>query len=70
MIVVIKWFHKVTNYQVLSRPNICGLQLMIDKKKAPVDWSCDSMKGDCISRALLSKALPHHRYSKMWQPPQ
>ena len=34
MIVVNKWFHKVTNYQVLSRPNICGLQLMIDKKSS------------------------------------
>ena len=49
----IKWFHKVTNYQVLSRCNICSLQSMIDKAKLRWTGHVIRMKDDRIPKALL-----------------
>ena len=49
----IKWFHKVTNYEVLSRCNIRSLQSMIDS--ACLRWTGHvvRMKDDRIPKALL-----------------
>ena len=49
----IKWFHKVTNYQVLSRCNISSLQAMIDKAKLRWTGHVIRMKDDRIPKALL-----------------
>ena len=73
MIVVNKWFHKVTNYQVLSRPNICGLQLMIDKKKLRwtgrvILWRAIVFLEHCFLKYCLSTGIPkcgnHHNNAK------
>ena len=49
----IKWFHKVTNYEVLSRCNISSLQSMIDKARLRWTGHVIRMKDDRIPKALL-----------------
>ena len=49
----IKWFHKVTNYDVLSRCSISSLQSMIDKARLRWTGHVVRMKDDRIPKALL-----------------
>ena len=49
----IKWFHKVTNYEVLSRCNICSLQSMIDIARLRWTGHVVRMENDRIPKALL-----------------
>ena len=49
----IKWFHKVTNYEVLSRCNINSLQSMIDKARLRWTGHVVRMSNDRIPKALL-----------------
>ena len=49
----IKWFHKVTNYEVLSRCNISSLQSMTDRAKLRWTGHVVRMKDDRIPKALL-----------------
>ena len=49
----IRWFHKVTNYEVLSRCNLSSLQSMIDKAKLRWTGHVVRMKDHRIPKALL-----------------
>ena len=49
----IKWFHKVTNYEVLSRCNVTTLQSMVDKARLRWTGHVVRMKSDRIPKALL-----------------
>ena len=49
----IRWFHKVTNYAVLSRCNIYSLESMIDSAKLRWTGHVIRMKDDRIPKALL-----------------
>ena len=49
----IKWFHKVTNYEVLSRCNISSLQSMVDRARLRWTGHVVRMKNDRIPKALL-----------------
>ena len=49
----IKWFHKVTNYEVLSRCNISSLQSMWDKARLRWTGHVVRMENDRIPKALL-----------------
>ena len=49
----IKWFHKVTNYEVLSRCKIKSLQAMIDTAKLRWTGHVVRMNNDRIPKALL-----------------
>ena len=49
----IKWFHKVTNYEVLSRCNVHSLQSMIDTARLRWTGHVVRMKNDRIPKALL-----------------
>ena len=49
----IRWFHKVTNYEVLSRCNIHSLQSMIDSARLRWTGHVVRMKDDRIPKALL-----------------
>ena len=49
----IKWFHKVTNYEVLSYCNINSLQSMIDKARLRWTGHVVRMKDNRIPKALL-----------------
>ena len=49
----IRWFHKVTNYEVLSRCNISSLQSMIDKAKLRWTGHVVRMPNNRIPKALL-----------------
>ena len=49
----IKWFHKVTNYEVLARCNISSLQAMIDRAKLRWTGHVVRMKDHRIPTALL-----------------
>ena len=49
----IRWFHKKTNYEVLSTCNISSLQSMIDKAKLRWTGHVARMKNNCIPKALL-----------------
>jgi hypothetical protein len=52
-IACIKWFHKVTNYEVLSRCNISSLQSTIDRARLRWTGHVVRMKDDRIPKALL-----------------
>ena len=49
----IKWFHKVTNYEVLSRCKIHSLESMIDKAKLRWTGHVTRMDSHRIPKALL-----------------
>ena len=49
----IKWFHKVTNYEVLKRCNIHSLQSMIDSARLRWTGHVVRMENDRIPKALL-----------------
>ena len=49
----IRWFHRVTNYEVLSRCQIDSLQSMIDKARLRWTGHVVRMKDDRIPKALL-----------------
>ena len=49
----IKWFHKVTNYEVFSRCNIDSLQSMVDKAKLRWTGHVVRMEDSRIPKALL-----------------
>ena len=49
----IKWFHKVTNYEVLARCKTSSLQSMIDKARLRWTGHVVRMKDDRIPKALL-----------------
>ena len=49
----IKWFHKVTNYEVLSRCNISTFQSMVDKARLRWTGHVVRMKNDRIPKILL-----------------
>ena len=49
----IRWFHKVTNYEVLSRCNICSLQSMVDTARLRWTGHVVRMKDERIPKALL-----------------
>ena len=49
----IRWFHKVTNYEVLSRCNISTLQSMIDSSRLRWTGHVVRMNDDRIPKALL-----------------
>ena len=49
----IKWFHKVTNYEVLRRCKIYSLQSMIDSARLRWTGHVVRMKNDRIPKALL-----------------
>ena len=49
----IRWFHKVTNYEVLSRCNIDSLQSMIDTARLRWTGHVVRMNNDRIPKALL-----------------
>ena len=49
----IRWFHKVTNYEVLSRCNIPSLESMIDTARLRWTGHVVRMKNDRIPKALL-----------------
>ena len=53
----IKWFHKVTNYEVLSSCNISSLQSMMDKARLRWTGHVVRMKNDRIPKALLYSRL-------------
>ena len=49
----IKWFHKVTNYEVLHRCNISSLQSMIDSARLRWTGHVVRMSNDRIPKKLL-----------------
>ena len=49
----IRWFHKVTNYEVLARCNIRSLQSMIESAKLRWTGHVVRMRDDRIPKALL-----------------
>ena len=49
----IKWHHKVTNYEVLQRCNICSLQSMIDSARLRWTGHVVRMSNDRIPKKLL-----------------
>ena len=49
----IKWIHKVTNYEVLQRCNICSLQSMIDRARLRWTGHVVRMSNDRIPKKLL-----------------
>ena len=49
----IRWFHKVTNYEVLSRCNVHSLQSMIDTARLRWTGHVVRMKNNRIPKALL-----------------
>ena len=49
----IKWFHKVPNYEVLSRCNICSLQSMIDSAHLRWTGHVTRMQNYRIPKALM-----------------
>ena len=49
----IRWFHKVTNYEVLERCDINSLQFMIDSARLRWTGHVVRMKNDRIPKALL-----------------
>ena len=53
----IKWFHKVTNYEVLSRCNIYSLQSMIESARLRWTGHVVRMKDTCIPKALFYGCL-------------
>ena len=53
----IRWFHKVTNYEVLSRCDISTLQSMIDKAKLRWTGHVVRMENHRIPKALLYGSL-------------
>ena len=63
----IKWFHKVTNYEVLHRCNISSLQSMIDSARLRWTGHVVRMSNDRIPKKLLiatgiSKRGNHNTY--------
>ena len=59
----VRWFHKVTNYEVLSRCNIPSLQSMIDSARLRWTGHVVRMKSDRIPKALLYGRLVNGRPS-------
>ena len=57
----IKWFHKVTNYEVLSRCNIPSLQSMVESARLRWTGHVVRMKDDRIPKALLYGRLAKGR---------
>ena len=49
----IRWFHKVTNYEVLSKCNIPSLESMIDTARLRWTGHVVRMENDRIPKALL-----------------
>ena len=49
----IRWFHKVTNYEVLSRLNICSVQCLLDRSRLRWTGHIIRMEDSRIPKALL-----------------
>ena len=57
----IKWFHKVTNYEVLARCNIPSIQSMIDSPSLRWTGHVVLMRDEHIPKALLYGRLASNR---------
>ena len=60
----IRWFHKVTNYEVLSQCNICSIQSMVESTTLRWTGHVTRMSNDRIPKKLLYGRLTTGRSSR------